>query len=402
MRHLTGSSMRLTLVLLLAACGGDSTPQGPDVYVPGEVVGDHVPGGPSPDVYNPTPDAPPEATLAGPFPKGTPPMPIPADNPLSEDGIQLGRRLFYDPILAADGARTCSFCHKQQFAFGDAVPVIDSRRPNSRNTMPLFNLGWRKRFFWDERGASVEVAALDALKNELEPDTAALLARIAAHPDYPARFAAAFPDDGGAITEANVGRALAQFLRTLVSLDAPMDHVERGTYTMTEEEAAGEALMKVSFPRGGPGGAPEVCVQCHMQERPSVEGRETAGLYAQTTPRSNGLTVDTSVEGVDRGVGGVTGRAEDMDRFLVPTLRNLKYTAPYMHDGRFATLEDVLRHYGEHIDANPNLDPVLQYDGQPLKLSFTEEEITQIAAMLRLFSDDAFVRDPRFGNPFLE
>ena len=349
--------------------------------------------------YEPIPDEKVEENAAYvlKLPAGLPPMPVPADNPLTEAGVELGRYLFYDKLLGADGENSCATCHIQAFAFTDGKAVSNSLRPNARNSMPLFNLAWKDLYFWDGRTNNLEVAALDALNNELEPDTEALMARLRAHADYPRRFARAFADEE-AITKENTGRALAQFLRILVSFDAPRDQNERGKGSPSELEIAGEGVMAAKLPRDAPGGQKELCVECHKHKMSN--GSASIGLFLSPKARNNGL--GPAAEGVaeDPGAFAATKREQDRGLFVAPSLRNLNSTGPYMHDGRFATLEEVLDHYSQHIEDSQTLDPVLQYEDRPLKLNLSQGDKDAVIAMLRGFSDEAFLSNPAYANPY--
>ncbi|MBZ0269811.1 cytochrome-c peroxidase, partial [bacterium] len=241
---------------------------------------------------------------------GFPPLPVPADNPGTDAGIELGRRLFHDPILSGDGTQSCASCHSQRSAFADArrFSVGIDGAAGTRNAPSLVNVAWSPTLFWDGRAASLEdqarVPVPDRLEMHLPWDAA--IARLNAHPDYPGRFARAFGT--ATATEDRVVKALAQFERTLVSHDSHYDRFLRGQAALTASEHRG---MELFF------GETALCFHCH-------------GGILMTDFAFHDIGLDEAPP--DPGRELATGSAADRGRFRTPTLRNVEYSAPYMHD----------------------------------------------------------------------
>ena len=270
---------------------------------------------------------------------------LPRDNPLLEERVALGARLFNDAALSRDGSISCASCHRADAGFADPrrVSIGVDGRAGDRQAMPLQNLAWKSSYFWDGRAPSLRAQALVPLESEDEMDERAtnVCRKLAALPGYPEAFAAAFAD--GAITPERIGRALEAFELTLTSFDSRFDRAVRGGPPFTEEEKRGFLLFVTEFdPRTGQRGAD--CFHCHG-----------VPLFTDHQFHNNGL----DAEPADRGRERATGRAADRGRFMTPSLRNVAKTAPYMHDGRFATLEEVVRHYSEGVRRSPTLDPNL-------------------------------------------
>ena len=331
--------------------------------------------------YNPTPH-----DLVYPDHLGVPI--IPADNPMTEEGILLGRMLFYDPILSADSTMSCVNCHFPSMAFtdGKAKSVGIQGIETPRNAMALINLVFIDSvFFWDGRSFTLEDQAILPIEahDELNDSWENVEDKLQRHPDYPQRFRAAFGiDRTSEITRDLAIKAIAQFERTLISGNSRYDQVvwnNQGRFT--EEELFGEELFEVetAITLEHPG-----CTHCHSGVN-----------FTNSAFENNGLDDPGSYEGfVDKGRGGVTGVLFDNGKFRVPTLRNIALTAPYMHDGRFATLEEVLEHYasGGHGPefSNTNIRP----------FTMTEEEKQALLAYLHTLTDTTFTNNPAFQNPF--
>ncbi|SEU07651.1 cytochrome-c peroxidase [Hymenobacter actinosclerus] len=322
------------------------------------------------------------------FPK---PLPQPADNPLTVEGIELGRHLFYEKALSLDNSKSCGSCHQQSKAFTDGLARAEGvgGTRHARSAMPLQNLLWEPRLTWDGAHTSLEQQARVPIENPLElhqPLTAGVtrLQKLAKYPDL---FGKAFGTSR--ITEERVLKALAQFERTLVSGNSRFDRYNRGDQDiLTPDEVRGMELFSI-HPNGRIRGGN--CSDCHG-----------GTLQTDRNFRNNGIS---SSFGADLGLGGLTGKSTDNGKFRVPSLRNIALTAPYMHDGRLATLEDVLDHYNEHVQfSSPNLDPLmLNTTNDPLQISpnleLTAQEKRQIIAFLHTLTDEDFVKDPRFAAP---
>lgn len=314
----------------------------------------------------------------------------PADNPLTVEGVELGRHLFYEKALSVDNTLACGSCHQQARAFSDgrarAQGVGGALHP--RSAMPLQNLLWEPRMTWDGAGPNLEQQARTPLENpvEMHQPLAAGVARLQQLAPYPPRFGRAFGTS--VITEANVLKALAQFERTLVSSNARYDRYRRGARALLSADEVQGLLLFTTHPNGRIRGGN--CSDCHSGE-----------LQTDHNFRNNGLDAAFT----DLGLGSQTGRPTDHGKFRVPSLRNIALTAPYMHDGRLPTLQAVLDHYNEHVQfASPTLDPLLLNTTndprqQSRNLELTAPEKAQIIAFLHTLTDSTFVQDPRFAAP---
>jgi cytochrome c peroxidase len=308
-------------------------------------------------------------------------QPMPADNPLTQEGVALGRELFYEKQLSIDGTVSCGSCHQQSKAFTDGrVRALGvNNQQHTRNTMSLVNLAWQADFTWDGASSQLEQQARIPIENpiEMHQTLAASVTKLQQIDKYPALFGKAF--GSATITEANILKALAQFERTLVSSDSKFERSLRGELVLTMDELLGLQLFKHNLNRSAE------CEHCH-----TVEGAQFAGPLH--TFFNNGLDPGPFA---DPGRGGITRLAIDMGTFKAPSLRNIALTGPYMHDGRFRTLEEVLDHYSDHINRNsPNLDPQL---GTPITLTAVEKR--RIIAFLNTLTDTTFTNNPRFSEP---
>ncbi|MCB0580107.1 MAG: hypothetical protein KDD10_12465 [Phaeodactylibacter sp.] len=301
-------------------------------------------------------------------------------------GVELGRRLFYDPILSADSSLACASCHLPERAFADGRPVavgIQGRR-GRRNAQSLANAAYQyKGLFWDGRSATLEEQALIPVEdpNEMGHDWGAVEQALRRHPSYPARFAAAFGiNDTARITRQLAARALAQFERTLISAESKYDRVKRGEATFTELEERGQHIFfdtSEELPEGE-------CGHCH-----------TPPLFTDQTFMNNGLDEAEELNAFqDKGRGEATGQYYDNGRFRVPSLRNAALTAPYMHDGRFGTLEEVVEHYNQGGRHSLNVDPKIR------KLHLSDTDKQALVAFIKTLTDSTFVNNPEHRNPF--
>jgi len=278
-------------------------------------------------------------------PAGFPQPPLPADNPLSVEGVALGAILFADPRLSGNGTQSCASCHLPDRAFSDRVALSRGAdgATGRRNAMPLFNLAWNPAFAWDGGRPRVRDQALAAWTNpsEMHGEPERAVAVLTKDATLAARFAAVFGD--AAVTPERVTLALEQYLLTLVAADAKFDRAMRGAAELTAEEQRGFTLFSQEYdPARGQRGAD--CFHCHG-----------GILFSDYAAKNNGL----DRESADAGHALVTGRTTDRGRFKTPSLRNVALTAPYMHDGRFATLEEVVAHYDHGVQRGANLDPNL-------------------------------------------
>jgi cytochrome c peroxidase len=293
-------------------------------------------------------------------PRGLPEeLPEPEGNRSTPESFALGRKLFFEPMLSLDSTVACATCHQPEHGFAQPSPRSTGVRGQStvRNAPSLFNRAWGEHFMWDGRASSLEEQVLLPIENELEMalplDDA--LARLRSDPDYARRFGAAFEDG---VTRDNLSRALANFVRRQMLGDSPIDAFRAGQMTvLSEDERAGLWLYES---RAG-------CWRCHVGSNFTDEEFHNTGV---------GVVAGEP----EPGRGAITHDDADRGRFKTPSLRGLVFTAPYMHDGSFATLEDVVDYYSRGGHANSNLDPRLQ----PLEL--TADETRTLLAFLRALS----------------
>jgi cytochrome c peroxidase len=286
--------------------------------------------------------------------------PVPRDNPLTEARAKLGRRLFFDPILSADGTVACASCHDPAHGFssGERFGVGIGGQRTPRKVPPLLNRAYGKAFFWDGREATLERQALQPIENaaEMGSTAAAAIKRLQAHADYPALFRAAFADG---LTADNLARALASFERVLLTGNSRVDRFRSGeVQVLSEAERHGLWLYES---RAG-------CWRCHPAPNYTDEEFHNTGVSWEVVP-------------ADRGRFAVTRKAADRGRFKTPTLRGLTATAPYMHDGSLRTLDDVVEFYDRGGGKNPNRDPFLR----PLELEKGERQ--DLVAFLKALSE---------------
>ena len=275
---------------------------------------------------------------------------LPLDNPLTEEGVALGSRLFLETQLSINNTQSCRSCHHSESMFTESrrYSVGAEGQIGTRNAMPLFNLAWRKSFFWDGRSPTLRDQVLRPIEDPLEMHETLehVVKKLAVTTDktttpYPVMFARAFGTPE--ITSDRLARALEQFLLTQVSYHSKFDRSLLGETTLTDEEKRGFELFHTEYdPRRGQFGAD--CFHCHG-----------GPLFQSQSFANNGL--DTEAKDVGRLT--VTGRAGDKGKFAVPSLRNIARTAPYMHDGRFSTLEEVVTHYMTGVQPSSTLDPNL-------------------------------------------
>lgn len=299
-------------------------------------------------------------------------------NPPTEKGFELGKKLFYDGKLSSDGVITCGFCHLQDFAFTHHTHIVShgvNGALGTRNAQPLHNLAFMKEFTWDGAAAHLDLQPIIPITAEVEMNETVdgVLQKLQADPEYVQLFAEAFEDQQ--INTKNLLKALSQFTIMMISADSKFDKVERNEGSVfTEEEAAGYELFKSK------------CASCH-----------SGALFTDQSYRNNGLPVDTLYNDVGRK--RVTGLEEDAFKFKVPNLRNIEITFPYMHDGRFENLKEVLDHYTDGMLFSETLDPIfLDPERDTPGISITEEEKLLIIAFLKTLTDDNFLNDDRFSE----
>ena len=336
------------------------------------------------------------ASIAMPAYLATPPIQAqintPANNPITDWGATLGRVLFYDKTLSKNKTISCASCHKQANAFADISALSKGFGGGStgRNSMSLIDAKYypNGRFFWDQRAASLEQQVLMPIQDLVEMGVTldTLVKRVQDQPYYPSLFTKAFGNN--TINSDLISKALSQFVRSIVSYQSKYD-AGRSNFppgplapntnfaNFTPEENQGMQIFLTG--RGG-------CVPCH--------GTET---FTAPQEKNNGLDMTTT----DRGFGSVTNNTNLDATFKVGSLRNIGLTAPYMHDGRFATLEQVVEHYSSGVKDHPNLSPQLRLPNGTVRLgNFTPQEKAALVAFLKTLTDTNVTTDVKYSSPF--
>lgn len=325
----------------------------------------------------------------------------PADNPITNEGATLGRVLFYDTKLSANGTIACASCHLQEHGFADPnqFSIGFGGGTTRRHSMGLVNARFYEpgKFFWDERAATLEDQVLMPFQDSVEMGlTLEQLVQIVQNqPYYAPLFEDAFGDD--TITSDRISKALAQFVRSIVSVNSKYDQgrVEvqnpmANFSNFTPQENMGKRLFFA------PGGGRTPCLGCHISE--AFVAPPAPNPAATTSATNNGLD---AVSTDDLGVFETTGNNADIGKFKVPSLRNVGVREPYMHDGRFDSLEEVVEHYSSGIQNHPTLHPTLRNgNGTPANYNFTEEEKAAVVAFLHTLTDEDLIDDEKFSNPF--
>jgi cytochrome c peroxidase len=289
--------------------------------------------------------------------------------------------LFFDKKLSKNNTQSCASCHNPRNSFTDSLRFslgVDGFS-GSRNSMPLFNLAWNfnDKFSWDGKELSLERQALEPVRNPIEMHSSwsNVALRLQQDQEYPTMFLNAFGTER--IDSTLVTKAIAQFERTLISGNAKFDQYLLGNTSLNQQEVNGFTIF-MSEDKGD-------CFHCH--------GSDNNPLWTDNNFHNNGL--DTSFN--DLGLGAVTGDPNDNGKFKSPSLRNLVYTAPYMHDGRFSTLEEVINHYSEGLQNSSTIDPLMKKVNQG-GVQLTPQEKADLKAFLITLTDDGFINNPTFQN----
>ncbi len=355
----------------------------------------------------PDPDPQPPVFSATPYnwvtPKGFPQPEFPADNPMTVEGVDLGHHLFFDKRLSIDNTVSCASCHNQAFFFTDPKSISSGVNGalGRRNAMVLFNLAWQDNFFWDGRSVSLEEQSLHPIVDPVEMGNTLpeVVSRLQADTAYPNMFKAAFGD-----TEINpdrIAKALAQFERTIVSADSKFDRVIRlKMEQFTPEEQRGFDMFSRDFtPNGARGGD---CFHCHG----AVETGFIMGSFGVSNQfKNNGLKASFPT---DKGRMEVTNLPQDEGKFKIPSVRNMEWSFPYMHDGSIAStvvgidpVMELIEFYNSGIHENsPNIDPNMLKNGGADK-NWIQSQKEDLKAFLLTLTDDNLRFDPAFEDPFL-
>ncbi|MES2681695.1 MAG: cytochrome c peroxidase [Bacteroidota bacterium] len=317
-----------------------------------------------------------------------PPMPVSAGNTVTVNGVELGRYLFYDPILSSDSSFSCASCHKQQYAFSDSPNRFSkgiNGQPQVRNTLPLFNLAWYPKLFWDGRAASIEEQVFHPVRDakEMNLNWKDVVKKINRNKFYRKKISTYYGEKQ-IIDSVLISNLIAQFERTLISCDSKYDRVIANKAKFTMDEIEGLELMN-DMTKGN-------CLHCHTTDG---NGLGTTGEFS-----NNGLDEQNDKKPFrDKGLGAYSGQNADNGKFKIPSLRNLLFTAPYMHDGRFKSLEQVLDFYSEGLKISSTIDSKMEFVHRGgSKLSIGEKR--KIVLFLKTLSDSSFISNPEFRNPF--
>jgi len=335
MKYLFYLHIFLLSVLILASCNKDASP-------------------PPEEIYKPTPY---EINI----PQGFPDLYIAEDNPLTIEGVQLGRMLYYDSILDIDNSRACASCHFQEESFS----------LSHVNSLAHVNLGWNGVYLWNGK---IEGTLEDIMLFEVEEFLQTDLSKLNSHPTYPGLFKKAFNVD--IISSKEAAYALAQFERTMISGNSKWDRYLRGEVSLTQAEAQG---FEVFFTEKGD------CFHCHGTI-----------LFTDNLFHNNGLD-DIPEEG--RAL--ITGNPKDIGKFKSPTLRNIMLTAPYMHDGRYETIEEVIDFYSEGVKGSSTVDPLMKKVGQG-GVHLNQQDKNNLIAFLNMLTDTSFINNSELSNPFFK
>ncbi len=298
-------------------------------------------------------------------------------NPLTKEGVALGRTLFYDPTLSKDGTISCSFCHSPFTAFSHTDHPLSHGINNltgTRNVPGIFNVAWRANFFWGGAITNLDLLPTSPIENPVEMGESLpnVLQKVRTSGRYRPLFKAAYGTD--TITSDRFLKALSQFMLTMVSGNSGYDKWVRKDADAALPDAAQRGL--VLFQAN--------CAGCHKEP-----------FFTDQSFRNNGLPKLATATVDDLGRGAVTGQAADNYKFRVPSLRNIEFTLPYMHDGRFSTLQQVLRHYATGVQDSPQLDPLLKRNGQ-VGIPMTQQEQNDIITFLLTLTDYSFISNPDF------
>jgi len=305
------------------------------------------------------------------------PMYVFQNNAVSKGGFELGRMLFYDPILSRDSSTSCGSCHQQFVAFAHSGHVKSHGIDNQftlRNSPVIFNLAWQQDFFFDGGVNHIENISIAPITNPLEMDEK--LARVVYKLNRSARYSQKFKDvfHKDSIDSQQLLRAMTQFIGTMVSANSKYDRYFTKTTSLSEEELEGLSLFN------------QKCATCH-----------SGNLFTDYSYRNNGLSAKFTN---DTGREHVTTLASDLGKFKVPTLRNIALSLPYMHDGSIKTLDEVLEHYRTGIVYSVTLDPMFDQGNGVYSIPMTDTEKQKIIAFLNTLTDHSYVTNPKFSDPF--
>lgn len=315
---------------------------------------------------------------------------IASDNPLTRESVKLGRMLFYEKKLSKDGSQSCASCHRQKHAFSDTnrFSVGVENLPGKRQAMAIFNMAWHNNeFFWDGRAHLLRDQSLLPIQDPLEMNETLdnMILKLESDQSYLDQFLRAF--GSYEISVDRVSWALEQFMNSIVSVDSKYDRYLRGEVELTPMEERGRKLFFAEFNPGFPEESGADCAHCH-----------TTLTFENDLYMNNGLDADGSVK--DIGREEVTSNPADRAKFKVTSLRNVEVTPPYMHDGRFKTLMEVVNHYNSGIKPSSTVAPELEYTRVSGGLQLDEQDKAALVAFLKTLTDEVLLTNPEYSNPF--
>lgn len=321
---------------------------------------------------------------------GTLPAPsLPSDNPLTIQGVKLGRMLFYEKLLSRDGSQACADCHRQPDGFSDTsrFSIGVEQMPGKRQAMPVFNMAWHaNEFFWDGRAHLLRDQALKPIQDPLEMNETLpnVVAKLSNTQQYKDQFIRTFGSDD--ITSEKMALAMEQFMLSIVSDDSKFDRFLAGEVELTESENRGRLLFSTEYNPFFPELSGADCMHCHG-----------GANFENDKYMNNGLDAEAAI--TDIGRQAVTLLADDKAKFKVPSLRNVALTAPYMHDGRFKTLEEVIDHYNAGIQESATVDPAI-LNTKATGLFLTKQDKEDLVNFLKTLTDNTFQHNPDYASPF--
>lgn len=317
-----------------------------------------------------------------PQPSNFPAAYLPADNPMTVEGVRLGRHLFYEKRLSVDNTVSCASCHVQDYNF--SLPLRNGIGVNGQTTNSVMihsNLAWQKNFLWNGGAHDIEEVVFHTITDPIEMNNTweEALSRLSSDPKYVKMFEDAF--GANAITVDNACKATAQFVRTFVSANSKFDAWQRGDYVMNASEELGYELFN---------NEDGDCFHCHGD----LTTGNLFGAYGDLQFSNNGVD---SILTVNSGREAVTGNPDDRAKFKIPSLRNVEYSFPYMHDGRFQTLQDVIEHYNKGGYLTPTIDPNMKKAG--IGRNWTQTKKDGLIDFLKMLTDNSFITDTSFSDP---
>ncbi len=315
---------------------------------------------------------------------------IASDNQLTIQGVKLGRMLFYEKRLSKNNSLSCAGCHRQKHAFTDTSRFSIGIRGKfgKRQAMSVFNMAWNENeFFWDGRAHLLRHQALMPIQDSLEMDEQLenIVQKLNVDQNYLDQFMSAFGSEE--ITELKISLALEQFMNSIVSVESKYDRYLRGEIVLDTNEERGRYLFFAEFNPGIPNLSGADCAHCHIGKN-----------FENDKYLNNALDTDAGM--MDNGRMNVTGMSSDKGKFKVTSLRNIELTAPYMHDGRFQTLEEVVDHYNSGMKMSSTIDPALIYPLNSGGLQLTNEDKRDLIAFLKTLTDEVMLTNQEYSNPF--